>query len=98
MTAGATRIERVCNPPARYSEHIRRRNRRNRIGGSIDTPGHHRTGSKACRGCGNGPAIAFLPTMPAQKTWRKHDGQNRLRANIGGIEFRDAIRRFSVAA
>jgi hypothetical protein len=42
--------------------------------------------------------IAFLPTIPAQKKWRKPDGQNRLPANIGGIEFRDAIRRFSAAA
>jgi hypothetical protein len=98
MPAGATRIERVCNPPARSWEHIRKRNRRNRIGGNFATPGHHRTGSKGCRGCGTGPTITFLPTMSAQKKLRKPDGPNRLPANIGGIELRDAIRRFSAAA
>ncbi len=98
MPAGATRIERVCNPPARSWEYIRRRNRRNRIGGNFATPGHYRKGSKGCRGCGTGPVIAFLPTMPAQKKWRKPDGQNCLPANIGGIELRDAIRLLPAAA
>jgi hypothetical protein len=29
------------------------------------------------------PAMAFLPTMSAQKTWRKRDGRNCLTAMIG---------------
>ena len=68
------------------------------LGGNFAAPGHHRTGSKGCRGCGTGPAITFLPTMPAQKKWRKPDGLNRLPANIGGIELRVAIRLLPAAA
>ncbi|MFN7270178.1 MAG: hypothetical protein ACK5PT_14800 [Cereibacter sp.] len=44
------------------------------------------------------PAMAFLPTMSAQKTWCKPDGQNRLPTIIGGIGFRTAIRPFPAAA
>lgn len=81
--------------PAEHWKHIRTSNP---IESVFATVRHRTKRIKACLSRKTGLAMAFKLMMPAQKKWRKLDGQNRLPEIIQGIEFRDALRQLQTAA